>query len=74
MAPTRCPETSVKDYHSTLYNIPEERRSHQHRDGSPKSRIEVSMVPNVQTESGAPPASYGICTRSAFLGDKAAGA
>jgi hypothetical protein len=23
-----CPETSVKDYHSTLRNTPEERRSH----------------------------------------------
>jgi hypothetical protein len=27
MGPIRCPETSVKDYHSTLRNIPEERRS-----------------------------------------------
>jgi hypothetical protein len=27
MGPTRCPETSVKDYHSTLCNTPEERRS-----------------------------------------------
>jgi hypothetical protein len=34
--PIRCPETSVKDYHSTLHNIPEERRSHQHRGGSLK--------------------------------------
>jgi hypothetical protein len=25
--PIRCPETSVKYYHSTLHNIPEERRS-----------------------------------------------
>jgi hypothetical protein len=32
------PETSVKDYHLTLRNIPEERRSHQHRGGSLKSR------------------------------------
>jgi hypothetical protein len=31
MGPIRCPETSVKDYHSTLRNTPEERRSHQHR-------------------------------------------
>jgi hypothetical protein len=35
----RCPETSVNDYHSTLRNIPEERRSHQHRGASLKSRI-----------------------------------
>jgi hypothetical protein len=36
MRPIRCPETSVKYYHSTLRNIPEERRSHQHRGGSVK--------------------------------------
>jgi hypothetical protein len=28
MGPIRCPETSVKDYHSTLRYTPEERRSH----------------------------------------------
>jgi hypothetical protein len=27
MGPTDCPETSVKDYHSALRNIPEERTS-----------------------------------------------
>jgi len=36
---TGCPETSVSNYQSTLSNIPEERRSHLHRDGSLKSRI-----------------------------------
>jgi hypothetical protein len=30
MGPIRCPETSVKDYHSTLRNTPEERRSRQY--------------------------------------------
>ena len=30
MGPIRCPETSVKDYHSTLRNNPEERRSVSH--------------------------------------------
>ena len=39
MGPIRCPETSVKDYHSTLRNIPKERRSNQHRGGSLKLRI-----------------------------------
>jgi hypothetical protein len=34
--PIGCPETSVNDYHSTLRNISEERRSPQHRDGSLK--------------------------------------
>jgi hypothetical protein len=33
----RRPETLVKDYHSTLRNIPEDRRSHQYRCGSLKS-------------------------------------
>jgi hypothetical protein len=40
MGPTPCPETSVKDYHSTLCNIPEERRSHQHGGASLKSSRE----------------------------------
>jgi hypothetical protein len=40
----RCPEKSVKDYHSTLCNIAEERRSHQHRGGSLKSRLERRNV------------------------------
>jgi hypothetical protein len=31
MGPIRCPEISVKDYHSTLRNTPEECRSPQHR-------------------------------------------
>ena len=39
MGPIGCPETSVKYYHSTLRNIPEERISHQHRGGSLKSRV-----------------------------------
>jgi hypothetical protein len=36
MGPIRCPETSVKEYYSTLRNTPEYRRSHQHRGGSLK--------------------------------------
>jgi len=27
MKPTSCPETSVRNYHHTMRNIPEERRS-----------------------------------------------
>jgi hypothetical protein len=38
MGPLGCPKTSVKDYHSTLRNISEERRSQQHHGGSLKSR------------------------------------
>jgi hypothetical protein len=39
MEPIRCPETSVNNYHTRPRNIPEERRSHQHRGGSLKSRL-----------------------------------
>jgi hypothetical protein len=39
MGPIRCPKTSVNNYHTTPRNNPEERRSHQHRSGSLKSRI-----------------------------------
>jgi hypothetical protein len=41
MGSIRCPETSVKNYHSTLCNIPEERRSHQGGGGSLKSRLQI---------------------------------
>jgi hypothetical protein len=30
MGPTRCPETSVKDYHSTLRYTPEKRSSREY--------------------------------------------
>ena len=38
MGPIGCPETSVQNYHPTLRNTPEERRSHLHDGGSLKSR------------------------------------
>jgi hypothetical protein len=41
MRPIHCPETSVKDYHSTLRYTPEESRSHQRRGGSLKSHFSV---------------------------------
>jgi hypothetical protein len=41
VGPIHCPETSVKDNHSTLRNIPERRCSHQHRGGSLKSLVVV---------------------------------
>jgi hypothetical protein len=47
MGPTGCPETSVKDYHSTLRNTPQERRHHQHRGGGLKS-LEVLLVFSVE--------------------------
>jgi hypothetical protein len=43
MGQIRCPETSVKCYHSTLRNTPEERTSHQHRGGSLKPRIVLQV-------------------------------
>jgi hypothetical protein len=36
MGPTLFPETSVKDYHTTLRNISEERGFHPRRGGSLK--------------------------------------
>jgi len=36
--PIICPETSVSNYHYTLPNIPEERRTYLHRGGTLKSR------------------------------------
>jgi hypothetical protein len=38
IGPIVCPETSVSNYHCTLRNIPEERRSYLHRGGTLKSR------------------------------------
>jgi len=37
MGPIGCPETSVRKYHYTLHNVPEEHRSHILRGGSLKS-------------------------------------
>jgi hypothetical protein len=42
-------ETSVKDYHSTLRNIPEERRCHQYRGGRLKSRLNKGVFRRVRT-------------------------
>jgi hypothetical protein len=41
MGPIRCAETSVKDYHTTPRNIPEEHRSDQHRGGNLESRVNI---------------------------------
>jgi hypothetical protein len=38
MGPTRCPETSVNNYHTMRCNYPEDHRLHQHRGGSLKSK------------------------------------
>ena len=38
------PEKSVWNNHSTLYNIPEDRKSHQYRGGSLKSRMVFSCL------------------------------
>ena len=49
MGPIRCPETSVNNYHTTPRNIPEERRSYQHRGGSLKLRFSRKMRDYIQT-------------------------
>ena len=51
-----CPETSVRNYHCSLRNDPEERSSHLLSDGSLKSRIEHSLIPvlTVRFESELP--------------------
>jgi hypothetical protein len=49
MGPVRCPEMSVNNYHSTPRNIPEENRSDQHRCGSLKSRMLITLPVNVST-------------------------
>ena len=38
MGPTGYPETSIRNYDTTLRNIPDERTSHLHRGGSLKTR------------------------------------
>jgi len=44
MVPIGCPEPSVWNYHSTLRNIPEERRAHLHGGGSLKSRMGTILI------------------------------
>ena len=39
MAPTDCPETSVRNYHYSLPNNPEERSCHLRRGENLKSRV-----------------------------------
>jgi hypothetical protein len=38
-----CPETSVRNHHYSLRNVPEEPSSHLLRGGSLKSRIEIDV-------------------------------
>jgi hypothetical protein len=44
MGPIRCPETSVNNYHKTPGNTPEDRRFHQRRGGSVKSRLILTVI------------------------------
>jgi hypothetical protein len=50
MEPIGCSETSVRIYHYTLRNNPEDRRSHLHRNRSLKSRMQyiVRIAPSTQ--------------------------
>jgi hypothetical protein len=70
----RCPETSIKNYHTTPLNIPEERRSHQYRGGSLKSsKRDFSFLHCVPIGSGAQPASYSAGSRDYFPERKVSG-
>jgi hypothetical protein len=44
MGPIGCPETSVTNYHNTLRNIPEERRSHMYKMFRLKMNFPISYV------------------------------
>jgi hypothetical protein len=44
IGPLGCPETSVQNYHSTLRNNAEERRSHLHLGGSLKCRKVLALL------------------------------
>jgi hypothetical protein len=48
MGPIRRSETSINNYHTTPHDIPEERKSHQQRGGSLRSRLKV-LLSTVQT-------------------------
>jgi len=61
MGPIGCPEMSVQNYHFTLRNTPEERRSHLRRGGSLKSRIfAIYLLIYNRTRRG-------ICNRALWL-------
>ena len=45
MAPTGCPETSVRNYYYKLRNSPEERSSHLLHGESPKPRLVPGCLP-----------------------------
>ena len=47
LGPIGCPETSVRNYHYSLRNDPEECSSHLLRDESLKSRTPSAPLPNV---------------------------
>jgi len=44
VGPVGCPETSVRNYHYSLRNDPEERRSQSRRGGNLKSRIHGNCI------------------------------
>jgi hypothetical protein len=52
MEPTGCPETSVRNYHYSLCDNPEEESSHLLRGGSLKSRRKLILPVEFQTITG----------------------
>jgi hypothetical protein len=55
MGPIGCPETSSRNYHSALRNIPEERRSHLRLDESLKWRKVTSVLEEARLKAGTDP-------------------
>ena len=70
-----CPETSVRNYHNSLRNDPEERSSRLLRGGSEKSRCDVLFIFTVhkyQHIYGKVLLSYVVilCKQTEFATDK----
>jgi len=55
------PEKSIRNYHSTLYNISEERIAHKNRGGSPKPGIGVLPLAQIRVGAGQMIELYYFC-------------
>jgi hypothetical protein len=67
MGPIGYPETSVQSYHSTLRNIPDERRCRLHRGGSLKSRIARNCQLTATVSYPVPYSGNALRNRLCFL-------
>jgi hypothetical protein len=71
MGPIRSPKTSVKNYHSTLRNIPEERRSHLHRDVTHIFLLSSSRSQVISHATRAQPSFPLICNQTTVIAGNA---